>query len=154
MINISEVIDAAAQMTAAQGITVYKTACPKDFTRPSLYIAATMENITFGMANAIDVVTTLTLTSYVALDENGDADGNDITDAAKRITNALVSAGGITVKDCFLKLDKIKNKTEKDSLKTIVKLSYNDAADVEEQVYETAQEVLMNSVMEEGRSWQ
>lgn len=72
-----------------------------------------MENITFGMANAIDVVTTLTLTSYVALDENGDADGNDITDAAKRITNALVSARGDNRKGCFLKLDKIKNKTEK-----------------------------------------
>ena len=150
MIKISQIIDAAASLMAEEGMTVYKTACPTDFSRPSLYILATVEDITFDIGKVINVKTKLTATTYVELDEKGDASAKDITDAAERISNALAAAGGISVGDYFLKAEKVKNKVFKDSLKTTVKLSYNDIADFEENQYDLADEVRMGSYIEEG----
>lgn len=151
MIKISQIIDAAAAMAAAEGVTVYKTACPKDFARPSLYIVATKENITFGIGRVMNVVTTLTATSYVQLDENGDASGEDLTAAAQRVTGAFAKAGGINVGDYFLQISRIKSNTEKDSVKTIIKLSYSDIPEIEEPDYDTAGEASIGVGIKEGR---
>ena len=143
MIKISDITNSAAEIIAKEGVKLYKTVCPQDFTRPSRFISAVNQNIQLGREMLMTVNVNIIVTSFLKMDNRGNADAQELTDAATEVTDSFLSNGGIMVGDNFLDITAVKNEFGMDAVNTTITVSYMDAPDVVEDERDMIESVQM-----------